>query len=117
MSSIDPGLPQVRGCPGQLQLLLFELLQHSRSATQRLPEQGVVQVRTLARDGRAAVEVEHDGPPVRPDEEVRLFDPLADLDAGLGLARRVARQHGGELRLARDGEAAFLVLDLPGAHP
>lgn len=117
LRELDPRLPWVRGCPGQLQLLLCELLQHCRSATQRLPGLGVVQVRTFARDGRAAVEVEHDGPLVPPEEEARLFDPFADLDAGLGLAWRLARQHGGELRLSRSPEAVFLVLDLPGARP
>lgn len=117
LEELDASLPRVRGCPGQLQQLLFELLLNRRDRLRRGPGQGAIQVRTCRRDQGAAVEVEDDGPESSPGETESLFDPSARAGLGLSLARRLARRHGGELRLTRTAEGVCLLLELPGAEP
>jgi two-component system, OmpR family, sensor kinase len=69
------------------------------------------------------VAVEDDGPGVPAAERERIFDgfvrlePVRSPGAGLGLAiaRRVAREHGGDLTCEAGGPGARFVLRLPGA--
>jgi signal transduction histidine kinase len=76
--------------------------------------------------GCVEIEVSDHGPGVRAEDEARLFDPFyrgssaADasspgLGLGLALARGLARQLGGDLRLVRHaGPGAKFLLTLPG---
>ncbi|MFO0603342.1 MAG: HAMP domain-containing sensor histidine kinase [Polyangiales bacterium] len=88
------------------------------NATRFAPEGTSVVVRALARDGRAAIEVEDEGDGVPEAERDAVFEAFHRADrsaagAGLGLAivREVARQHGGDARVERGakGGARFVV--------
>ncbi|QGN56417.1 HAMP domain-containing protein [Novosphingobium sp. Gsoil 351] len=82
---------------------------------------------SLVREGgMAVIRIEDDGPGIPADEIVRMLEPFTRLEgsrnsatggAGLGLtlARAVAEQHGGALRLAnrRDGTGLIASVSLP----
>ena len=78
----------------------------------------------VARDGAdVLVDVEDDGPGVPAAERDRIFEGFVRLEpvrgpgAGLGLAiaRRVAREHGGDLTCVAGGRGGRFVLRLPAA--
>ena len=78
----------------------------------------------VERDGADVLaSVEDDGPGVAATERERIFDEFVRLDpvrgpgAGLGLAiaRRVARDHGGDLTYAGGSRGGRFVLRLPAA--
>jgi signal transduction histidine kinase len=87
---------------------------------------GAVQVTARVTDDRVAVRVEDDGCGIR-DEHVPLlfeasFTTRSSRDGtglGLGIARRLARGFGGELRLERTvpGQGATFLLEIPLAGP
>jgi K+-sensing histidine kinase KdpD len=86
-------------------------------------EGGRVRVRTDHDGAHVLASVEDDGPGGPAAERERIFEgfvrlePLRGPGAGLGLAiaRRVARQHGGDLTYAGGGQGARFVLRLPAA--
>ncbi|NJC41543.1 signal transduction histidine kinase [Brevundimonas alba] len=86
---------------------------------------GAARVKAFARDGRAIVEVEDDGPGLDESELEAVFEPFHRAErsrsretggAGLGLtvARQAARAHGGDVVLIRRTEGGLTArLDLP----
>jgi signal transduction histidine kinase len=80
----------------------------------------------VERDGaNVLASVEDDGPGVPAAERERIFEGFVRLEpvrgpgAGLGLAiaRRVAREHGGDLTYAGGARGGRFELRLPGAAP
>ena len=82
-----------------------------------------VEVLTAVENGRAVVEVRDRGPGIPPDQVERMLQPFTRLNAarsgagtGLGLAivDRIARLHGGEVKLlAREGGGLRARVELP----
>ena len=77
------------------------------NALEYLPKGGHVTVRTGSREGRAFVEVEDDGPGIRPAERARVVERFyrvpgtAGTGSGLGLAivREIAAAHGATMHI------------------
>lgn len=84
---------------------------------------GSAQVQTRHENGRAVIAVRDQGPGIPESEIPKMLQPFQRLDrargvggAGLGLAitKRIARQHGGALRLRNRTEGGLVVtVDLP----
>ena len=86
---------------------------------------GAARVKVLARNGRAVVLIEDDGPGLPETELEAVFEPFQRAErsrsretggAGLGLtvARQAARAHGGDVTLTNRGEGGLIArLDLP----
>jgi two-component system osmolarity sensor histidine kinase EnvZ len=82
-----------------------------------------VEVATAVENGRAVVEVRDRGPGIPPDQAEHMLQPFTRLDAarsgagtGLGLAivDRIARLHGGEVKLLpREGGGLRARVELP----
>jgi signal transduction histidine kinase len=89
------------------------------NAIDAAPPGGEVRVRTATAPGILTVEVTDTGPGIGPAVMARLFTPFVTTKptgTGLGLtvARRVAREHGGELTATnRPGGGACFTLTLP----
>ncbi|MBN2491387.1 MAG: HAMP domain-containing histidine kinase [Planctomycetes bacterium] len=92
----------------------------------RRPRSAAIELRARRVEDRLEVAVVDNGPGIPAAEQERIFEPFyrvqyddyAIRGAGLGLAiaRRLARQLGGELRVAsRVGEGSTFVLELPAA--
>lgn len=110
----DP-LPRVRGDEGRIRLLLDALLRNALDHGARN-----VRVHGARTDGGATLTVADDGPGfhARFAERVqRLFQTLqadrSHVGAGLAVARRVAEQHGGGLRIeAEEGGGVTVTVEL-----
>lgn len=82
----------------------------------------VARVRIEDEPGRLVIHVEDEGPGVPEDQLARIFEPYYRLQAsqrqghglGLGIARNIAQNHGGELVIAnRAGGGLHVTLTLP----
>ncbi|MCB9883210.1 MAG: HAMP domain-containing protein [Planctomycetes bacterium] len=124
--SVSEDLPSeailVEGEPGLVERAIRNLL--SNACKYNHPG-GAVRVRLEARETVIALEVENTGPRIEGEDRELIFDRFYRRDAargrtvdglglGLGLAREIARAHGGELRLLDDrGEYTVFALELP----
>lgn len=111
-------LPTLRGDEERLRILLHALLKNALDHGA-----GRVRVHGARTDGGVTVTVSDDGPGFDPrftDRVQRLFQVLhtdrSHVGAGLAVARRVAQQHGGQLRIhAVEGEGVEVAVDLHDA--
>jgi signal transduction histidine kinase/FixJ family two-component response regulator len=122
--NLDPGLPTVRGDPGQLQQVLMNLLGNSRHAIEERGRGGTIRLRTKRMEGqKMLLEVADDGPGVPQAILSRIFDPFfttkpAGVGTGLGLAivLSVVREHGGQVHVLNPpGGGAIFQIELPAA--
>jgi len=107
-------LPALFGDPNALTRMLVNLIRNGREAA---GEGGEVAVTAAVNGGEIEITVTDDGPGM--DEEVRahLFEPFVTTKGregtglGLAIAYRIARDHGGTLRLteSRPGRTTFAV--------
>lgn len=112
----DDGALAVLGDRVRLEQILINLLQNALDATESAPDPRIrIDVERDA--GTVVVAVSDNGPGVDPSIADTLFAPLVTgrtegLGLGLGIARKIARDFGGELDLApaTAGGATFLLL-------
>jgi signal transduction histidine kinase len=101
-SELEPGLPQVRADPVQLEQALVNI---AKNALEAAGPHGRVQVRARREAGRVLVEVEDSGPGI-PDRVAReLFTPFFTSKPdgqgiGLTLVREILERHGCEFSLS-----------------
>jgi two-component system, OmpR family, sensor kinase len=104
---------QTRGDEGLLRQLIMNLLEN---AVRHTPPGGMVRAALRVCDGHAEMAIEDPGPGVPDGDRDRIFERFVRLGpagsnggAGLGLpiARWIAEQHGGSLRL--DGGSRFVI--------
>ena len=110
-------LPDIVARPGELNQVWTNLLDNAIDAAASR-----VAVRTRRCDGSVEVEIEDDGPGIPEDVRARIFEPFfttkeqgKGTGLGLEIARRIARQHRGEIEVeSAPGRTVFLVrLPLP----
>ncbi len=100
----------------QLAQVVMNLLTNAREA---VGEQGLITVRTRETDDRVEIDVEDNGGGVEPADEARIFEVFFSTKdqgtgLGLGIARRIVEEHGGELLLEnRPGKGARFTVSLP----
>lgn len=110
--------PIVRGDRRKLRQVLINLVQNALDAS---PPGDEVRLRARAQGDGAVVDVLDRGPGPPAELGERVFEPgvtTKETGHGLGLtiARALARQHGGDLTLARrEGGGCLAALSLPGA--
>jgi signal transduction histidine kinase len=114
---LDEHLP-VNGDPDALSRLLANLLDNALSAVPELDPAISIAVRHEA--GRAEVRVADNGPGIPESQRERVFDRFFRLDRGteghglgLAIARRIAREHGGDLVYEPSSTGAVFALCLP----
>lgn len=99
------------------------------NAVRFTPDGGTIELRGWVDDGRVFLQVEDDGEGIAPDALESIFDtfaqrrrstehPTAGLGLGLGLAREIARLHGGTLHAQSEGlgKGARFTVTLPGTR-
>jgi signal transduction histidine kinase len=101
-------------------LLRQVLLNLLRNAVDAMPGGGRLTLRTSLQGGRVALDVIDTGPGVPPAQHEAIFEPFFSTKPhgtglGLAVARKVARDHGGDLRLLPAPRGAWFRIDLPAA--
>lgn len=125
MEIISPELElQVSLGLGEAQVAVTESVAHQivgkllHNAVLRAERAGRIEVDTRRIGDRAHCLVRDFGPRIPEAMGEQLFEPASARDLGLSLARRMAREHGGDVRLMPiDGPGALFVLELPLAAP
>ncbi|MGI5864739.1 MAG: sensor histidine kinase [Myxococcales bacterium] len=117
---LEPGL-LVQADRDQVTQVLINLV---TNAEQAMPQGGCIRVRALAvGEAQAALEVQDEGPGVRPEERAGIFEPYfttkeGGTGLGLAIALRIAQEHGGRLEELGQGEGgARFRLTLPRTRP
>lgn len=113
----------VKGDDGELQQVFTNLFLNSADAMK--DGRGTLQVRLDADDEWVQVEVEDDGPGIRPEHLDKIFQPffstkLADGGTGLGLSisYNIVRRHGGTIRVVSEtGKGTCFLIELPRFVP
>lgn len=115
---VQPEPLTVEGDPMALRRLLANLVDNA------LKYGGAARVRMSAAEGLAVVEIDDDGPGMKPQDLARAFEPFYRADAsrtldgggvGLGLAvsRSLARAHGGDVELLQQPTGMTARVTLP----
>ncbi|HSK00515.1 MAG TPA: ATP-binding protein, partial [Kofleriaceae bacterium] len=110
-----------------LKRVLVNLVENGIQAGQEAGTPGDVVIRWAPRGGIVEIAVDDHGKGVAPDARDKIFEPYVTTKStgtglGLAIARKVAIEHGGDLRVSPDraptGGARFVViLPLRGAEP
>ena len=110
----------VRGDPARLQQIFWNLL---ANAAKFSPENGSIEVRTFAADGRISVTISDQGVGIATEKLERIFDAFEQgarpsqtgLGLGLAICKALVEMHGGEISAFSDGlnRGASFVIDLP----
>jgi two-component system OmpR family sensor kinase len=108
----------VPGDAGALETILRNLIDNALQAT---TASGHIDVHLQRVHGHVRVHVTDDGPGIPDDQRQRIFERFVRLDPskpghglGLAIARRIARQHHGELTCDPTASGARFTLSLPG---
>ena len=88
----------------------------------------IARVRLRGADGAAIVEIADDGPGLPPEDLERVFEPFyraerartlngGGVGLGLAIARSIAREHGGDVRLTNAPGGLVALVELPAQRP
>jgi len=113
-------IPQVAIDSGQLRQVLLHLLTHAQQAA---GANGRVRASTARADSAVLISVHDDGPPIRPEERERLFEPFAasrgehaEPTFGLYVSQQIVREHDGRIEvLSSEAHGTTFVVRLPAA--
>lgn len=115
---LDVREAQVRGDANGLRRVIRNLLDNALAS---VPERGQIEVTAARAGAEVQVRVTDSGPGIPPADRERIFDRFVRLDQaqspgtglGLAIARRIARQHDGELTCDQVAAGACFTLRLP----
>jgi signal transduction histidine kinase len=118
---VEEGLPPVRAIGSELNQVWLNLIDNALDA---VPRGGHVEIRASRALDRVVVRVIDDGPGIPDDARPHVFDlffttkpPGQGTGLGLEMARRLVRQHRGDITVeSRPGRTEFRV-ELPAADP
>jgi signal transduction histidine kinase len=123
LEEVPPG--QVRADPIRLRQIVDNLVSN---AVKYSPQRSVVRVRAFRTDGMWRIEVEDEGPGIKPEEQDNLFEWFGRIESskptgneqstGLGLAitRRAVEAHGGEVGVESEvGRGSTFWFTVPAA--
>lgn len=117
----EPGRPvRIDGSPDLVAQLMDKLLDNARDF---VPDGGRIEVRLRAKDGRAVLEVENEGPSIDRAEAEAVFEPMVShrptggevphLGLGLFIARLIAERHRGRLSARPTAAGTCFTFEIP----
>jgi signal transduction histidine kinase len=114
-------IPHVAIDASQLRQVLLNLLTHAQQAT---GPHGRVRASTAPGAGCVLISVNDDGPPIRPEERARSFEPFAlsrgasEPTLGLYVSQQIVREYDGKIEvLSNEAHGTTFVVRLPVASP
>jgi signal transduction histidine kinase len=105
--------------PSVVEGILRNLVTNAVEATRHAQSEAPVELKAEAKGGEILIRVEDRGPGLSSDVLPKIFEPwfttkASGVGLGLALARKAAKEHGGDLRaFAREGGGACFELTLP----
>ncbi len=105
--SFPEGLPAVLVAPHRTARCLLNLVRNAAQSMVEAGREGEIRISSRTEgDDRVVLEIKDQGPGIPAPLQEELFEPFASgkeagLGLGLTLARRIAREHGGDLTLLR----------------
>ena len=115
-------LPTLRGKPGHVQQVVLSLLANANDACLSQPSgaRRMIWLETFVRDKTVVLSCRDSGSGVDPQVAARIFEPFfttkpvgRGTGLGLSVARQLAQEHGGSVRLERSADPTTFVLELP----
>ncbi len=121
LRNFGPDLPLVLGSTTRLQQVFLNLFINARDA---MPDGGMLEVRTGARNGSVEVEVTDTGMGIPPDNLNRIFDPFFTTKAsgrgtglGLSVSYGIIKEHAGKIDVhSTPGKGTSFRLEFPVAR-
>src|SRR5690606_3780933 len=122
---LDPALTFVWADRGQIEQVVLNLVVNAEQALAAVDGPRRLNVRTRLEGDTAVLEVEDNGPGIRPAERERIFDPFwttkppgVGLGLGLSLVHNIVTDHNGRIRLEAGSEGgAHFIIELPAVPP
>lgn len=127
--TVEPGLPSVMGNEDQIRRVFYNLLDNAIKYT---PQNGEVQLtlRTSQQDNFVRIEIQDNGPGIKPEQLKHVFERFYRIDApkgatnpvrgsglGLAIAKTIVESHGGNIGvISRVGEGTTFWVDLPASE-
>jgi signal transduction histidine kinase len=123
-TALDPALPKISADPYQLQQVLLNLFTNAVQAMSARGNDGVLTVRTAARDAGVTIVVEDNGPGIPPEHLRQVFDPFfttkpvgEGTGLGLSLCIGIVEAHDGRMTVANvPASGARFTIELPIGH-
>lgn len=110
-------IPELYGNPGEIREVLTNLI---LNAVDAMPQGGNLTVRTTATDAAISLDIEDSGIGMSDSVRRRIFDPFFTTKGekgnglGLGIVRRIVREHGGDIRVRTQlGQGTCFTVLLP----
>ena len=121
-TELDPHLPMIKGAPGELTQLIFNLILNAADA---VGESGEIRVITVREVKGIRLEVRDNGPGIPESELSQVFDPFyttkpPGVGSGLGLfiCKGIVDRHRGDIGLAnQDGGGTVATVYIPMEPP
>lgn len=111
LKKLSPEIPTLLLDPDRIRQVIANILAH---ALESVSTGGRIRIESRRIGQHALVEISHDGPHSPGEALEQLFAPFAASRAGgpvvgLGVAQRIVREHGGEIRVRSEGEWSTIV--------
>ena len=120
---LDSTLPAVAGHKGQLQEVIFNLINNALEAMVSADGRRILEIRTEPTPGGIAIAVEDTGPGISPENAEEIFDAFVStkprgMGLGLAICRMIVQRHEGELSFtAANPRGAIFRVVLPRSQP
>lgn len=122
---LDPAIPQILADPGQLQILLLNLIINANTAMRLAHGRGWLRVETRVAGDTVQLSVKDDGPGIAADLVERIFEPFFTTNRdgqgtglGLSICHTIVKEHRGRITVnTAEGKGTAMVVELPLQGP
>jgi two-component system, NtrC family, sensor kinase len=119
-----PDLPPIMADLHQLQQVFVNILSNARQAMEGVQREGRITIRTRHTGKSVTVEIQDNGPGIKPEHLARIFDPFfttkpvgKGTGLGLSLCYGIVQEHGGTITARSEpGQGATFAIELPVAE-
>lgn len=114
-------LPPIIGDAHQLQQVLINIISNARQAVEAVQREGTMTIRTSVKERNVVIDLQDDGPGIKPENLARIFDPFfttkpvgKGTGLGLSLCYGIVREHGGTITARSEpGQGAGFRIEIP----
>lgn len=118
-TEVAPFIPLTQADPGQIQSVLFSLLENAEQAFSEFREGGEIRIETKVSGEDIEIIVTDDGPGIAQENISKIFNPLFTtkkdrMGMGLSISDKIVESHGGGIEVKTErGKGASFIVTLP----